>query len=162
MDPDFDASKESILAASRATSLLFVQSTTSKGRSVWDFATAFFVAPNLLLTAGHAALDPPDTVRTERWLFLPGTPFLDMDQITSHTPCAARCTVVETNYKVGGVGIKDLAVLSSGNFETQNFLKLSSDPVPLKAIVDIVGYPGEKRKMWLREKHPDLKSGSYR
>lgn len=158
VDSDFVAKKASIIEASKATSLLFIQSKDSKNRLVWDFATAFFVAPNLLLTAGHAALGPQDAISTERWLSLPGTPVLDIDRITNHSPCAIRCTVVETTYKAGAAMSKDIAILSSGNFETEHFLKLSADPVPIKAEIDVVGYPGEKRKMWLKEKHPDLKS----
>jgi hypothetical protein len=158
VDSDFVTKNASIIEASKATSLLFVESKDSKNRLGWDFATAFFVAPNLLLTVGHAALDPPDATTTERWLSLPGTPFLDIDQITNHTPCAIRCTVVDTTFKPGAAISKDIAILSSGNFETQNFLKLSADPIPEKGVIDIVGYPGEKRKMWLKEKHPGLKS----
>jgi V8-like Glu-specific endopeptidase len=138
--------------------LLFVESTDSKNRTTWDYATAFFVAPNLLLTAGHAAVDLPDAVKTERHLFLPGTPRLNIDEVSSRKPYAIRCDVVETLYKVNGPISKDIAILSSGNFETRDFLQLSSDPVAADATIDIIGYPGEKRSNWLREKHPELKS----
>ena len=154
---DFDANKHNILRASKATSLLLVQLTNSKGESDWEYATAFFVAPNLLLTAGHAALDPPD-VKTERWVFLPGTPYLDMDQIASRDPWAIRCTVVDNMYKAGAAISKDIAILSSGSFETKHYLKLSTDLVPAKATIDVVGYPSSKKENWLRRKHPDLES----
>lgn len=158
VDCDFDACKASIIEASKATSLLFVQSKDSKGRLIWNFATAFFVGPNLLLTAGHAALDPPDAVSTERWLSLPGTPILHIDQVTSHYPCAIRCSVVETNFKAGAAISKDIAILSSNAFESRYYLNLCADDVPLNATIDVVGYPGEKTAKWLKERHPDLKS----
>ena len=154
---DFDTNRDGILEASKATCLLFVQSTDAKGHSDWEFATAFFVAPNLLLTAGHNALNPKDAVKTDRWLFSPGTPHLDMDQIASHSPWAIRCTVVENMFKSGEIS-KDIAVLSSENFEVESYLKISTDPVPVDAIIDVVGYPGEKKRKWLREKHPKLES----
>lgn len=138
--------------------MLFVESTDSKNRTTWDFATAFYVKPNLLLTAGHAAVDLPDAVKTERYLFLPGKSSLNMDEISSRKPYTIRCEVVETLYKVDGQVHKDIAILSSGSFESQHYVELSTDPVPADVTVDIIGYPGEKRTNWLREKHPELKS----
>jgi hypothetical protein len=156
--PDFDNEKTSILEASKATSLLLVESTDSKGRHAWDFATAFFVTPTLLLTAGHAAIDSPEAVKTERYLFLPGTLCLNIDEISARKPYAVRCNVVETLFKANAHVSKDIAILSSGSFESQSYLELSADPVPVDATIDIIGYPGEKRTNWLREKHPELKS----
>lgn len=157
VDRNFDISKDSILEASKATCLLFIQSTDSKGHLDWEFATAFFVAPNLLLTAGHNALNPRDAVKIERWLFSPGTPHLNIDQIASQEPWAIRCSVVENMYKPGEIS-KDIAILSSENFVVKHYLKISTDPVPENVTIDIVGYPGEKRRKWLREKHPQLDS----
>src|SRR5208282_3929365 len=126
---DFDTSKDSILEASKATCLLFIQSTDSRGHLDWEFATAFFVGPNLLLTAGHNALNPRDAVNIERWIFSPGTPHLNIDQIASHEHWAIRCSVVENMYKPGEIS-KDIAILSSENFVVKHYLKISTDPVP--------------------------------
>src|ERR1700685_802005 len=156
--PNFDPDKSNIRAASRATSLLMIEAVDSKGHLMWDFATAFFISPNLLLTAGHAALDPDGAVRTERYLFIPGTPFLNWDQVSSRNPWAIRCTVVENLYRVGGSRSKAIALLSSGNFESQNYVSLSAKRIPQGGTIDIIGYPGEKRITWLREKHQGLKS----
>lgn len=155
---NFDPDKTQIIAASRATSLLMIEAVDSKGRLMWDFATAFFISNNLLLTAGHAAIDPDGAVRTERYLFIPGTSFLNWDQVSSRNPWAIRCTVVDNLYRAGGSRSKDIAILSSGNFESQNFLSLSGERIPLGRTIDVIGYPGEKKITWLKEKHQDLKS----
>ena len=125
---------------------------------MWDFATAFFISPTLLLTAGHAALDPDGAVRTERYLFLPGTPFLNWDQVASRNPWAIRCTVIENLYRPGGPRLRDIALLSSGSFESQNHLSLSAERIPLGRTIDVIGYPREKRITWLKEKHKGLNS----
>ena len=93
-------------------------------------------------------------MKIERWLFSPGTPHLNIDQIASHEPWAIRCSVVENMYKPGEIS-KDIAILSSENFVVKHYLKISTDPVPENATIDVVGYPGEKKRKWLREKHPN-------
>ena len=50
-----------------------------------SICNSIFFAPGLLLTTDHVALDPPGAVISEHWMFLPGTPLLDMDRIRSHT-----------------------------------------------------------------------------
>jgi V8-like Glu-specific endopeptidase len=156
--PSFNCDKDPILAASKATSLLFIESTNSKGNRQWDFATAFFVAPKLLITAGHAALDPLESVKTDRYIFLPGKSSLNADEVSSRGPFAVRCDVVGTMFKSGSSMSKDIAILSSGNFETNHYVPISLDPIPRDSTIDVIGYPGEKRIAWLREKHPELKS----
>jgi len=158
VEPDFDTDKDGILAASKATSLLVNESWDAKGHLTWDFATAFFVGPTKLLTAGHAVLDPPDAVKTDRFLFLPGTPYLTIDTISNKHPHAIRYTVIDNMYRKGDTKIKDIALISSGTFETQHYLRLSTDRVVKDEIIEIVGYPGEKKTNWLREKHPTLRS----
>jgi V8-like Glu-specific endopeptidase len=158
VDFNFDDDKEGILAASRATSLLLVELIDAKNVKTWQFATAFFVAPNILLTAGHVVYEPKDGGKIDRYLFMPGDPFLDMDKVSQKAPHAIRCTVAENTWKPKGPMFKDIAVLSSGSFETKNFVPISCDAIPINAIIDVVGYPGEKRSNWLREKHPGLKS----
>jgi len=155
---NFDIDHAGIIKAAKATCLLFVKITNPQNRIQWEFATAFFVGPKLLLTAGHAALPDSRDARRELYIFLPGTPYLDMDNVLTGKPCTILCTVVDTIYKVGSDKSKDIAVLSTGNFATQNYLALATDRIPKGATVDIVGYPGEKRREWLREKHPGLRS----
>ena len=152
---DFIPDKDYILAASRATSLLMIEGYDSKGRRSLEFATAFFIAPSLLLTAGHAAVSP-NGLRTELYLFHPGTTHLDFSQVAKRSPSAIRCAVVVNHYSGVGFPSNDIAILSSGNFESAHFLTLSGEGIPLDRNVDIIGYPGEIRDMWLSEKHDGL------
>ena len=159
MTADFDTIKESLVAASKATCLLSIEFWDAQGRHGWQFATAFFVAPSLLLTAGHAALDPENAVRTDRYLFPQGASIITHDDIVSHSPSVVRCTLVKNEFRgYGHRKSKDIAILSSGSYETQHYVKLSTDPVPIGEAIDIIGYPGEKRWNWLKEKHPELKN----
>ena len=154
---DFDPDKDHILTASKATSLLMIEEYDSRGRRSLGFATAFFIARSLLLTAGHAVVSrPTGIVRTELYLFQPGTTCLDFSEVARRYPAAIKCTVVDNLYRGLGFPSKDIAILSSGNFESAHFLPLSGDGVPLYRNVDIVGYPGEIREMWLLEKHVGL------
>src|SRR5271170_4932475 len=125
--PDFDPDKASILAASKATSLLMIEGVDSRGHRSLDFATAFFIAPSLLLTAGHAALDAAAAVRTDLYIFHPGTQCLGWDQVSRRTPSAIRCTVVQNLYSGGRSSSKDIAILSSGSFESAHFIEFRSD-----------------------------------
>ena len=154
--PDFDPDKASILAASKATSLLMIEGVDSRGHRSLHFATAFFIAPSVLLTAGHAALEAAGAVRTDFYIFHPGTQYLDWNQVWRRTPSAIRCTVVQNLYSGGRSSSKDIAILSSGSFESAHFLPLSGDRIPVHRNVDVIGYPGEKRNLWLTEKHEGL------
>lgn len=158
VDPDFDTDKNGILAASKATCLLVNESWDAQDHLTWEFATAFFIGRTWLLTAGHAALDPPDAVKIDRYLFLPGTPYLSIDTISKKHPHAIRYKVIDNMYRKGDPKTKDIALISSGTFETQHYLQLSLDRVAIDETIDIVGYPGEKKSNWLREKHPTLRS----
>src|SRR5947207_10281375 len=95
--------------------------TDVNGDETWDFSTAFFVAPTLLLTAGHAALAPKDA---RLYLFPPGTPELDFNAIISKSP-VIRPTVLDNDFKVKRDRTKDIAILSSGSYECRNYLPLS-------------------------------------
>src|ERR1700737_4179068 len=152
----FENEKPGLIKAAKATCLLFVKITDAQNRVDWEFATAFFVGKNTLLTAGHAALDSRDT-KTERYIFLPGTRYLDMDNVQTLTPYAIRCTVLDTIYKSTDPS-RDIAILSSGSFETQSYVTLAADRIPNEVTVDIVGYPGRKSTKWLRDKHQGLRS----
>jgi hypothetical protein len=63
---------------------------------------------------------------------------------------------VQNLYSGGRPSSKDIAILSSGSFESANFLPLSGDRIPVHRNVDVIGYPGEKRNLWLTEKHEGL------
>ena len=152
---DFIPDKDYILAASKATSLLMIEAYDSKGRRTLEFATAFFIAPSLLLTAGHATVSP-NGLRTELYVFHPGTTYLSFSQVAKRSPSAIRCAVVVNHYREVGFPSNDIAILSSGNFESAHFLTLSGEGIPLNRNVDIIGYPGEIRDMWLSEKHDGL------
>ena len=53
-----------------------------------------------------------------------------------------ECTVLGSLYKKDGPGHLDISMLHSGTYNSPNFLELSTDPIPLNAIVDVIGYPG--------------------
>jgi len=84
--------------------------------------------------------------------------FAKMGQIVSRSPWAIRCNVFETLLKPSeSIFIKSIAILSSEQFEIQNYLKLSVDSIPVIEIVNIVGYSGVKslNKLTKKQKKSD-------
>jgi V8-like Glu-specific endopeptidase len=153
---NFDDARESLVGASKATSLLLIEWKDKKDHQFWNFATAFFVAPGLLLTAGHALIEPEGAVTVSRYLFLPGTEFISAQNLRVRGPIRTRCTVLDNAYTRSGRAKLDLAILSTGGLEFNNPLKISTEAVPIEGTIDVVGYPGEKSTVWVTQKHPDV------
>ena len=132
-----------------------MESYDAQGRSEWTFSTAFFVAPNLLLTAGHAVVPPKGSVKTHYCLFPPGTASVEFYDMIDETLDAIDAIILENTFKTGEMA-KDIALLSSGSYKNRHYLLMSFDPLATGDMVDIVGYPADKSKMWIAKKHPDL------
>jgi Trypsin-like peptidase domain len=148
---DFDPAKESLLAASKATSLLVIEWTDKKKHGYLVVATAFFVGPSVLLTAGHAVLKPEEAVSIEYYLFPAGTEFISLADLVHRRPVIYPFEVIENASVRSNL---DLAILKTA-VQSSYFVDLSTQEMPIDGTADIIGYPGEKRERWIR-KHPGL------
>jgi hypothetical protein len=52
--------------------------------------------------------------------------------------------------------LEDIAILRCPGHHSRSYLPLSSDPLPLNALVHIIGYPGEIKTEWMRSAHSGL------
>jgi V8-like Glu-specific endopeptidase len=112
--------------------------------------TAFFIAPSILITAGHcvaSALKPGVRLIAS----LPGLAVVDMHELRRGGIAAIKCTVKESLLRSKR---KDIAILECG-YISPNYLEIGQDHLQPNSIVDIIGYPGDITTAWLL-KHPAL------
>jgi len=115
---------------------------SSDGYTRRHYGTAFFVRPNILLTAGHCTLG----LRDPRVRLIISRPFesgpIDLMDFVARRMETIECSVIDSLYQKDGPGHMDISILHSGSYSSPTFLQLSTLPVPRHGIVDIVGYPG--------------------
>lgn len=157
IEPTFEVHKANILAAANCTSCVLIEEVDADGKKRrTHLGSAFFVAENLLITAGHNIVGVSGRV-TRIWITSPGREHVQRGQIAQRKLPTIDCKVVGTIYKRNGDHSKDIAILDSGSFRHSSYLPLSS-LVPLaNAEVHVVGYPGEIRYEWI-ETHSGLTS----
>ena len=114
----------------------------SEGHTKRHYATAFFIGPNMLLTAGHCTLGTVDP----RIRLIISRPFesapIDLMDLISRRMETIECTVLGSLYQKDGPGDLDISILHSGTYNSPTFLELSTHPIPVNAIADVIGYPG--------------------
>lgn len=137
------------MAAANCTSCVLIEEVEHEGKKRRRyFGTAFFVAENLLLTAGHNVVGVNGRV-TRISISYPGLDQIQPWQISQRKMSTIECKLVGTIYKRNGPYTKDIAILDSGSFRHSSFLPLSSIVPPPDAIIDVIGYPGEIRHEWV-------------
>lgn len=112
--------------------------------------TAFFVAPSLLITAGHCVAN---LAKSQLILSLPGRELIDADKLRNGDIEGLKCTVKATLFKPGRSSwTRDIAILETG-YISPNFLDLSQTHLGVGAVVDVIGYPADIPVHWLRRHH---------
>lgn len=114
----------------------------SEGYTRRHYGTAFFVRPNILLTAGHCTLGLADP-RVRLFISRPlESGPIDLMNFVARRIETIECSVIDSLYRPDGPGHMDISILHSGTYNSPTFLQLSTLPVPCHDVVDIIGYPG--------------------
>jgi V8-like Glu-specific endopeptidase len=116
--------------------------------------TAFFVAPSLLITAGHCVAN---LAKARLILSLPGRERLNADSLRNGSTEGLKCEVKETLFRPKRStkdSARDIAILETG-YISPHYLELSQTRLELGSVVDVIGYPGDIPIHWLR-KHRGL------
>lgn len=174
LPPNFDDKGTSIQKAKQATSLLMVEYSDSEDQSVGRiYATAFFVDKSKVLTAAHTVLLVPtellarvDKKKTRIYLFPPGKVRHSTEEATLRRPYTYLCKIVaylsphsksSRAYKSHKDMSRDIAILSVDGMQfAEECLEFSFQGIPVGAIVDLVGYPGDQSIDWLHRNHPKV------
>jgi len=146
-EPSFESNKDGLLKAGKCTCMLLIDHGTEI-----TTGTAFFVAPSLLITAGHCVAN---LVKSQLILSLPGREFINADKLRNGDIEGLKCTVKATLFKPGRSSrdwTRDIAILETG-YISPNFLDLSRTHLEVGAVVDVIGYPGDIPIHWLRRHH---------
>jgi hypothetical protein len=149
--PSFETDKEHLVKAGQCTSMLLIDN----GPGDSSLGTAFFVAPSILVTAGHCVADIGEA---KLLISYPGLPLVESQQIRQGVIDTIRCTLKALMYNPNKPG-EDFAILDCGSFRSKNYLPISQSMLAENTVVDIVGYPGQVTLPWL-EKHEGLLSPS--
>lgn len=142
---------KNILWAAKCTSFVLVERVKIPRRSPNIFyGTAFFVSDRLLVTAGHGITDSHCAIIDIR-ITPPGLERVRPLQVAQHKVFTISCTLVGTIGKRAGQVSGEIALLEAdSSFTAPAFLPLFSFPLPAKAMVAIIGYPGEIKYEWIR------------
>jgi V8-like Glu-specific endopeptidase len=146
-EPSFESNKDGLLQAGKCTCMLLIDHGTEI-----TTGTAFFVAPSLLITAGHCVAN---LVKSQLILSLPGQEFINADKLRNGDMAGLKCTVKATLFKQGRSSrdwTRDIAILETG-YISPNYLDLSQTHLEVGAVVDVIGYPGDIPIHWLRRHH---------
>ena len=138
------------MKAGRCTSLLLLE----HGPYERAFGTAFFVAPSLLVTAGHV-VSGARRAGTRLLISIPGTAVVDSADLQAGRIPSIHCSVKATLFNARRPN-EDLAILECG-YTSPHFLPISLEKLKPDSEVDIIGYPGQITADWLQS-HPGLKS----
>lgn len=155
-EPRFDDDKAEIIEASKCVSLVVMEESQGEGRVKKFNGTAFWVAPNLLLTAGHNTVGvngPFSHIRVT----VPGCLQVQLWQVGQQNINLIECKVVGTIYKRNGPHTRDIAILDSVNFHAGNSLRLSSSIPEIHSVVDVIGYPATIKHEWI-EAHKGVRN----
>lgn len=135
----FDGDRDSIFDAARNTALLEVEIRKNDGTIQKGHGTAFFVTEKHLLTAGHNVCNSLGTVISIRIAY-PGVKVYDESEKMATFDCILLKTLYSDDVQNGRLA-KDVAILRCEAHNGGSYLPLSSDQLPLNAVVDILGYP---------------------
>src|SRR5579862_6534531 len=134
--PDFESRNEILSAIAKSTCFIGVLPDGPNSKPI--SGTAFFVLPNILLTAGHLV---PDTHRKIVAQF-PGTrqAVVVVNQLFRAEPRVGtfECELVETGYR--NIDISVLRV--KGDYQSPNCVQIERHIFPKDGPVDVIGYPG--------------------
>jgi hypothetical protein len=126
--------------------LLLTEFTDKDGVNHQIIGTAFFFAPNYLLTAAHNVYG-----NNGKYLrvTLPEVHHVKLNNLLSGTHML-ECTLVATVYGKDKIvnDLNDIAILRCG-YISEHYLNLSKDLPPKNAEVNVVGYPGEFKIAWI-------------
>jgi V8-like Glu-specific endopeptidase len=139
--PPFEIEDNGLLKVGGSTSLLLIEEMRNGQPISQHFGTAFFVRPDILLTAGHCTqgMRGPQLRLTISRPLSVGT--INLTEFVNRRTETIECKVISSLYKKDAPH-KDISVLHSGTYKSPNFLDLSASPIPLHATVDVIGYPG--------------------
>ena len=117
-DPSFENDKANILRAGSCTSVLLVDDGTE-----FVVGTAFFVAPSVLVTAGHVVANAMKP-NVRLLVSLPGCPNVDLHKLQSAGTPAIKCSVKASLRKSRRHTEHDIAILECG-YISPHYLEIS-------------------------------------
>jgi V8-like Glu-specific endopeptidase len=134
---------------------LIVDELQPDGSVKHGYGTAFFVADNILLTAGHNLVSRRGYNIIGIRVTIPGTKVV---QLGSDGILTLRCKIISNSFKGfnGSCGREDIAILKCSGLATPaRYLPLATDHGNLspRAIVDVIGYPGFIETAWIERQH---------
>src|SRR5215471_2494808 len=147
---NFDNHDETLLKFGKSVCFLIIKKRMDDGSIIVDaYGTAFFVARNMLLTAGHNTYTSDGQPINRVHIAMPGLHQVDLLDIQDRKIPTLECEVIgRLNKRRQWNASHDLAVLK-GSFDFPDYLILTHNDIQNGDVVDILGYPGFKMPRWI-------------